>query len=79
MTHVTCRLTAKNRDQLQDSTLGSRVRATFTFLDARSLHLKPEDFQVHDVASVLRRFIRGLDEPLLTGAKRARWLETACT
>jgi len=29
MTHVTCRLTAKNRDQLQDPTLGNRVRATF--------------------------------------------------
>jgi len=32
MTHVTCRLTAKNRDQLQNSTLGSRVWATSTFL-----------------------------------------------
>ena len=29
MTHVTCRLTAKNRDQLRSPTLGSRVRATF--------------------------------------------------
>jgi len=26
MTHVTCRLTAKNRDQLWNPTLGSRVR-----------------------------------------------------
>ena len=34
---------------------------------------------MQDVASVLRRFIRSLDEPLLTGAKRARWLETAST
>ena len=32
MTHVTCRLPAKNRDQLQNRTLGNRVRATFTFL-----------------------------------------------
>ena len=30
-THVTCRLTAKNRDQLRNPTLGNRVRATFTF------------------------------------------------
>jgi len=30
MTHVTCRLTAKNRDQLRNPTLGSRVWATFT-------------------------------------------------
>jgi len=29
MTHVTCRLTAKNRDQLRNPTLGSRVLATF--------------------------------------------------
>ena len=31
MTHVTCRLTAKNRDQLQNPTLGDGVWATFTF------------------------------------------------
>jgi len=29
MTHVTCRLTAKNWDQLRNPTLGSQVRATF--------------------------------------------------
>jgi len=32
MTHVTCRLTAKNRDQLRNPTLGNRVWASFTFL-----------------------------------------------
>jgi len=32
MTHVTCSLTAKNRDQLRNPTLGNRVWATFTFL-----------------------------------------------
>jgi len=31
MTHVTCRLTAKNRDQPRSRTLGNRVGATFTF------------------------------------------------
>ena len=30
MTHVTCRLTAKNRDHPRNSTLGNRVWATFT-------------------------------------------------
>ena len=30
MTHVTCRLTAKNRDQLRNPTLGNRVWASFT-------------------------------------------------
>jgi len=29
MTHVTCRLTVKNRDQLRNPTLGNRVWATF--------------------------------------------------
>jgi len=31
MIHVTRRLTAKNRDQLRNPTLGNRVLATFTF------------------------------------------------
>jgi len=31
MTHVTCRLPAKNRDQYRNPTLGNRVWATFTF------------------------------------------------
>ena len=31
MTHVTCRPTAKNRDQHRNPTLGNRVWATFTF------------------------------------------------
>ena len=32
MTHVTCKLTAKNRDQLRNPMIGSRVWASFTFL-----------------------------------------------
>ena len=32
MTHITCRLTATNQDQLRNPTLGNRVWATFTFL-----------------------------------------------
>jgi len=31
MTHVICRLTAKNRDQLRNPTLGNRIWTTFTF------------------------------------------------
>jgi len=43
MTHVTCRLTAKNRDQLRNPTLGNRLCATYTFLqllDGLLSHLK---------------------------------------
>jgi len=39
MTHVTYRLTAKNRDQLQNSMLGNRVWATFTFFTYFKLKL----------------------------------------
>ena len=32
MTHIICRLTAKNGDQLRDPMLGNHIWATFTFL-----------------------------------------------
>jgi len=39
--HVTCRLTAKNRDQLRNPTLGNRVWATFltVFLVNKDLYI----------------------------------------
>ena len=40
MTHITCRLTAKNRDQLRNPTLGNRVWAAFL----RSAKLTPRVF-----------------------------------
>ena len=40
MTHVTCRLTAKNRDQLQNPTLGNRVWATFTLFPSLFVQVK---------------------------------------
>jgi len=55
MTHITCRLTAKNRDQLWNPTLSNRVWATFCCCVAylivpvyraavcKSCVLKPED------------------------------------
>ena len=39
MTHVTCRLTAKNRDQLRNPALGSRVWATFVLIFFVSMFL----------------------------------------
>ena len=36
MTHVTCRLTAKDRDPLRNPTLGNRVWASLTFLNVSS-------------------------------------------
>ena len=40
MTHVTCRLTAKNQDQLWNPTLGSRVWAIFLTYDLSYDHHK---------------------------------------
>ena len=37
MTHVTCRLTAKNWDQLRNPTLGNRVWAIFTFNESQAM------------------------------------------
>ena len=42
MTYVTCRLTAKNRDQLRNPKLGNRVRATFTFYLMSVMYLQSE-------------------------------------
>ena len=38
MTHITCRLTAKNRDHLRNATLGNRVWATFRGLPFYRIH-----------------------------------------
>jgi len=39
MTYVTCRLTAKNRDQLRNPTLGNRIWATFMRTGKRTCHV----------------------------------------
>jgi len=49
MTHVTCRLTAKNRDQLRDPTLGNRVWATFTLFTMS----RPNDRAEHQLSASL--------------------------
>ena len=51
MTHVTCRLTAKNRDQFWKPTLGNRVWATFTFLQL-GLHCEIEQVWQHGTARI---------------------------
>jgi len=44
MTHVTCRLTAKNRDQFRNLTLGNRAWATFTVFKVPPLSVTPVEF-----------------------------------
>jgi len=43
MTHVTCRLTAKNRDQLRTPTLGNQLWATFFYLSDAAGDDGPDD------------------------------------
>ena len=61
MTHVTCRLTAKNRDQLRNPTLGSQVCATLfnitdhavsVFIVYERVHTAMKDCAVVSVAIV---------------------------
>ena len=40
MTHGTCTLTAKNRDQHRNPALGNRVWATFTLSITLNLHVR---------------------------------------
>jgi len=54
MTHITCRLTAKNRDQLQNPMLGNQVWATFTFFTP-SLHKVRISCLTNDLLSTERR------------------------
>jgi len=58
VTHVTCRLTAKNRDQLRNPTLGNRVWATFTFTSLYRVSQKvgPQTHDHDSVESVKRLF-----------------------
>ena len=52
MTHVTCRLTANNRDQLRNPMLGNRVWATFTFFGAICCYIYCMQHGVHVPMSV---------------------------
>jgi len=49
MTLVTCSLTAKNRDQLRNPTLGNRVWATFTFTFQTFADVHDTDFYQHQI------------------------------
>jgi len=48
MTHVTCRLTAKNLDQLRNPTLGNRARATYAsrYFSAATVELPQPGMEV---------------------------------
>ena len=55
MTHVTCRLTVKNRDQLRNPVLGNRVWATFLSYFARCMTANSgENFEHWNISSARR-------------------------
>ena len=57
---ATCRLTAKNRDQLRDPTLGNRVWATFTLFtvwDRRKEAYTPKTSSICTVVSIHFRLV----------------------
>jgi len=44
------------------------------FVGPRSVSLSRDEYQVHEVATVLKRFLRTLDDPLLTTALYDQWI-----
>ena len=58
MTHVTCRLSAKNRDQLRNRTLGNRVWATNNFmgseLPTKQVHCMWQNSAIRPQSAALR-------------------------
>ena len=44
--------------------------------DAREVHLRLDDYDVHDVGTTLKRYFRSLQEPLLTTFLYAKWTNT---
>jgi len=64
MAHVTCRLTAKNRDQLQDPTLGNRVWVTFTLpFTSRQILATPLTFSILSTSSHASQGVPGPSMP----------------
>jgi len=45
--------------------------------DVRSLVIKMDDYQIHDVCNALKRFFRSLDAPLLTVDLYHHWIRAA--
>jgi len=45
----------------------------------RSVILSTDDYHVHEVTTVLKRFLRTLDDPVLTGALYQQWISVTRT
>ena len=60
MTHVTCRLTAKNRDQLRNPTLGNRVWATAVPIPVITTEISQKIFPITAVFPLITTVISHL-------------------
>lgn len=45
------------------------------FLDPHAVHLRADEYAVHDVTSVLKKYFRQLDDSLMTSLLRPRFIE----
>ncbi len=57
--------------------LDDKVLWKYYISDARGVHLRQDDYEVHDVATALKRYFRSLEEPLLTTFLHAKWINTS--
>ena len=84
MTHVTCRLTAKNRDQLRNPTLGNREWASFTFLlwliEYLSVYVRTSfaSFAGESVAALTEIAVHVIDTHAVVETRTAEALITLC-
>jgi len=69
MTHITCRLTAKKRDQLRNPTLCTQVWATFTFKPQKPVSLISTD----SVPKQVKKNTRETSEPDKSSSS-GKWL-----
>ena len=44
---------------------------------ARTICLRTDEYQIHDVTNALKRFLRNLDDPLVTDQLTSQWIQTA--
>jgi len=57
--------------------VGARSVDVLLCVGARSVELSTDEYHVHEVATVLKRFLRTLDDPLLTNSLYQHWLNAA--
>jgi len=76
---VTCHIHLFTSATFYSFTLKIGWNVTNTGSGARAVCLRTEDYEVHDVTTALKRFLRNLDDPLLTRHLSLRWTQATGT